>query len=1257
MATLNLDKTGTSSANLIIKERHDVSSKTKRIFVPNKGAFFGKGLVIRDASSNKVLQPVTSYRILHMVREAVLETNKEVYAVIQIIDAGILDVDVDYHAVGGIYSNISTAIETLLGEYIDGTTPNDTIGQIVGAPIQAPPEHHIQNIVDFQNAGAALSMLEGIRKAILLGDTNAFAAVYQHINDKFAEATGGLDTIQTYLNQQLDEAEARFTRRNKSIIITDEDANPSTYTDGKWSRIANAFLYGTTKDNEVGQMLDVGGGTGLLGRKTNFFVRDDAGDGIIRVLNANKTNINEGESVTFTLTTVGLATGSKLAYTIIGLDADDLITGAALTGEFTVNSSGIGTLTVSTKRDFKTEGVEVLRCKLTNFPNVYSAVTVNDTSKTPTYKIVLGGSNDGAMPYTSVNEGDSFYITVITTDVDPGTTLYLTTGGTNSAADFTTSIPNTIVIGANGTASIKLTVKEDFLTEPTETVSISIGTTANAGDIKATDTINILDTSKSKKYTTRWSASSTGTGTISSADEGSTAYLVISTENLPQGTILNLSYSGISGNDIIETFPSSVTIYNNLAIIPVTFVSDSITEGNEVMVVNVIDEGVTVSTSSLTVNDTSKAPTYTMRYSTNISGSDTITGSVSEGDTVYAIIETTNVPNGTILGISYSGVSANDFTEVPSTTATITGNFAAIRFTIRDDFTTEGNEVLTLVATLAGVNKTSKALTITDTSTSVSGSITFSKTTVISGATSEINEDDSTFYIIYTTVDIANGTVLGVSFEGLEALDYTGTLPTTVTINSNKATISLKINKDWKTEGDQFLLAKLLLPNGAIVQNTLTIKDSSKTPTIDKMIYSTTSNGSVPVTSVTEDATVYLVIETTNIPDNTVMNVAWSGTSNADDFIGTRATTITVVGNKGFIPLVTNPDYVTETANETCIATITLPGTNGTKAATLNISDSHKLQTIAVRYNTLASGSGVNVTDVNEGDTVYAILTGTNVIDNQLITLAWSGNGVGDLSSAKPTSIAMVGNKAVVTITATTDRTREDTLESIYLQATTPTGATATAQLAINDTSKGYATATWRTGTSTTSTEVPSTGANEGDTVYLHLNTYGIPANELLSFNYVGMDGFDFDPIPSGIFTHAGNKAITTFNLTRDYTTEGTETMNLTVKDNYGNILCTTSLKVLDASKTPTFTACFATDAGGVNTFTQVDEPTTGSKDIYAVVKTTNMFNGDVVQFTFSGEADDADFSGTPISSMVNVTINNNIGYYRLKVLADNKDG
>ena len=1254
MAALVLDKTGTSSANLIINEKHDVSSKTKRIFVPRNGAYFGKGLVIRDASTNKILQPVTGYKMLHMVREAVIETKKEVFAVIMILDTGVLDVIITYQAAGGIYANIASSLEALLDEYLDGRTPTDTIGQIVGAPIQALPEDHIQNIADFQQAGAALSMLEGIRKAILLGDTNAFGAVYEHIDNMFAESMKDLDGVKAYFELLYTQAEQRFTRRNGSIIVTDDDANPGTYTDGKWDRLPNVFLYGTAKDSEVGKTLDVAKGTGLVARKTNFFVRDDDGGGINRVITANKSAINEGENVTFTLITDGLPAGAKLTYNLAGIDAED-ITGP-LTGEFTVLANGTATVTVQTKLNFRTDGAKVMKLYLSSFPNVYDTVFINDTSQTPTYKVILGANNVGTVPLSTIDEGKSFYATFITTDVPVGTELFVNYGGFASAPDFVTALPSKFVVNASGVHYFPITVKEGFLTEGSGTFTVSLGTSALVEDVKVIGTISINDTSKPKVYVSKWSASPTGDGTISSVNEGDTAYLIISTQNVPQGTVLNLTYSGIASDDLIDAIPTSVTVFNNLVILPVAIRADSVTEGTEVLTMNMLEDGSVVSTAALTINDKSKTPTYNLRYSTNALGSDTI-ANANEGDTVYAIIETTNVANGTLLATNYSGLSSDDFLEEPARVVTISGNLAAIRFVIKNDYSTEGIETLVMNILRDGTIRATKSLPVTDTSVSVSGSITFSKTTNVSGTINEVFEDESIVYVIYKTVDVPNNTILGISFEGLDAGDLIASFPTTVTIVNNLATISFNVEADWRTEGDQYLTSKLLLPNGSIVQNTLVIRDTSKTPVINRLYYSTATDGTIPVTSVTEKQTVNLYMETTNIPNGTVMPIAWSGTSADNDFTAVRPANVTINNNKGVITFSTNPDYITETT-ETCIATITLPGANGTRAATLNINDTHRAQTVAIVYNTLPDGTGANVTSVNEGSTVYAIITGTNLVDNELVTLAWGGN-VGDLSSAKPTSVPIVGNKASITIMATADLTREDTAESISITVTTPSGVNATASLTINDTSKGYGVATWRTGAATTSTEIPSTGIGEGNLAYLHVNTFGIPANESLTYTWSGtnVNTGDFVSQPSGSFTTSGNAGYELFSLKRDYITEGTETLNVTVSDAKGNVLVTTSVKILDTSIMPTFAAYFATDAGGVNTFTSVDEPTTGIKKIYAVVKTTNMFDGDVVQFTFSGDADNNDFSGTPISTPVNVTINNNIGYYNLKLLADNADG
>ena len=252
------------------------------------------------------------------------------------------------------------------------------------------------------------------------------------------------------------------------------------------------------------------------------------------------------------------------------------------------------------------------------------------------------------------------------------------------------------------------------------------------------------------------------------------------------------------------------------------------------------------------------------------------------------------------------------------------------------------NEQLSFSVSFGGNVKASATATINDTSVSVSGSVTFSKTTNVSGTISEVDEDKSIVYVIYKTVGIPDNTVLNVSFESVVNGELSSNFPrtvTTVTIVNNLATISFNVEADWRTEGDQYLTSKLLLPNGSIVQNTLVIRDTSKTPVINRLYYSLATDGTSPVTSVSEKQTVSLYMETANIPNGTVMPIAWSGTSADNDYLDARPTSVTINNNKGYVTFSTKPDYLTETT-ETCIATVTLPGPNGTRTATLNIINS-----------------------------------------------------------------------------------------------------------------------------------------------------------------------------------------------------------------------------------------------------------------------------------------------------------------------------
>ena len=87
--------------------------------------------------------------------------------------------------------------------------------------------------------------------------------------------------------------------------------------------------------------------------------------------------VNEGSSVTFTLSTTNVANGTLVPYTISGISSNDVTTGS-LTGSFTVNS-GLATTTITMLADVLTEGTETATLTLNNAA-ASNFVVVNDTS-------------------------------------------------------------------------------------------------------------------------------------------------------------------------------------------------------------------------------------------------------------------------------------------------------------------------------------------------------------------------------------------------------------------------------------------------------------------------------------------------------------------------------------------------------------------------------------------------------------------------------------------------------------------------------------------------------------------------------------------------------------------------------------------------------------------------------------------------------------------------------------------------------------
>ncbi len=114
----------------------------------------------------------------------------------------------------------------------------------------------------------------------------------------------------------------------------------------------------------------------------------------------------EGNTVKVTLTTTGVAAGTKLAYTLVDnspVDGGEVnaadFTPASLIGEFTVGADGKATAILTLAADEQKEGAEAFTVKLDNDKATSDLVTIADTSVPVDLfmKVDLAGRVEGAV--------------------------------------------------------------------------------------------------------------------------------------------------------------------------------------------------------------------------------------------------------------------------------------------------------------------------------------------------------------------------------------------------------------------------------------------------------------------------------------------------------------------------------------------------------------------------------------------------------------------------------------------------------------------------------------------------------------------------------------------------------------------------------------------------------------------------------------------------------------------------------------------
>ena len=198
-------------------------------------------------------------------------------------------------------------------------------------------------------------------------------------------------------------------------------------------------------------------------------------------ISASNPSVNEGGTLTFTITTANSATGTYVPYTIYGVSSADVM-GGLLSGNALVNGNGIATVSIALLNDFLTEGDETLTISA---GGVTASSNVSDTSKSiPTYSLIANNP--------IVNEGSIATFTLTTTIVAAGATIPYVISGISSSDVVGGVLSGNVIANSNGTATITVTLTNDQLTEGSETLTIS------AGGATASSVVN--DTSKSVTY-------------------------------------------------------------------------------------------------------------------------------------------------------------------------------------------------------------------------------------------------------------------------------------------------------------------------------------------------------------------------------------------------------------------------------------------------------------------------------------------------------------------------------------------------------------------------------------------------------------------------------------------------------------------------------------------------------------------------------------------------------------------------------------
>ncbi len=659
-------------------------------------------------------------------------------------------------------------------------------------------------------------------------------------------------------------------------------------------------------------------------------------------LSLNPTSVSEDSGTTSVTVTASFSGSNSILATetevTVSVAADTASTADfTAVGNVTVTipaemTSGTASFDLVVTNDVLAEGDETLSVSGTaaasygTIPPATLTITDDDTaSSTIALSLTPTSAAEGATPTVTVTA--TLAGTVSRTSATNVTVSVAV--GTASTADFTAVLPFTVTIPANmlsGTASFNLTVTEDTVVDPDETLTVS-GTATSFTITSTTLTITDNDTAPTSIALSLNPTSvmeGAATTVVVTAEFPGNATLTTATEvtvSVAGGTAEAADFTA-SPAAITVTIPAGATRGTANCSLAVT--GDTLVEGDETVTVSGTAAASfgTIPSVTLTITDDDTAPT-TIALSLNPTRA-------AEGATTTVTVTAAYPGNATLttatevtVSVAAGTAQATDFTAVSDFMVTIavgmTSGMNTFDLVATEDTDLDPNETVTVSGTATGFTTvTSATLTIDDNETPPAA-ITLAAATVGAGAGS---------VTVTATLDnaIEGGlTVTVATTDGTATAGEDYTTPTTILTFVGTAseiqTFPVAITDDNRVEGDETFTVSMT--KSAIFPDTIDISSTATVTITDDEVNPTEVILSLAPYWVEEDSGKTTIAVTAAYPGGATLTTATEvtvsvagGTASAADFIAVSDFTLTIdalsSSGRGSFDLTVTEDEETE---------------------------------------------------------------------------------------------------------------------------------------------------------------------------------------------------------------------------------------------------------------------------------------------------------------------------------------------------------